>query len=311
MTVLRWAAILGLLFCGVMLPRPAAADTKLVIGQTAAHDYQPAIIAKEKGFFAKRGFDVEIMIPPQPSAVFGGITSGSIQIGTSPGPQIALANDAGADVVVVSGGAFETRAHPSIIVVASPAANIRQASDFRGKKVMTPGLNSVYHVMFQQWLILQGVDPKAVVFPEGGFPQMADMLKAALIDAALPTEPFTSRILDSGSGVHVADYFSSVKDDAFVTFYIATKAWAAENPAALHAFREALAEGIAFIRANDMEAKAIEAQFLKLPPPLLAKLGPPNAKIEVTADDLQFWLDSSKSLGLVATTLDAKSMMAP
>lgn len=268
--------------------REAAAETKLVIGQTAAHDHLPAIIAKEKGFFSKRAFDVEIMIPPQPTAVFGGITSGSIQIGTSTGPQIAQANDAGADVVVVSGGAFETKRHPSVMVVANPAANIRQAADFRGKKVMTPGFNSVFHTMFQQWLILQGVDPKEVIFPEGGFPQMADMLKANLIDAALPTEPFTSRILDSGSGVRVADYFSSVKDDTFVTFYIAMKAWAAENSAAIRAFREALAEGFAFIRANDAEAKAIEAQFLKLPPPVLAKLGLPNAKIEVTSDDLQF-----------------------
>jgi NitT/TauT family transport system substrate-binding protein len=268
-------ALLCLAACCAVAASGRAAE-KIVIGQTAAHDYLPAIVAKEKGFFAEHGLDAEIMIPPAPPTIFAGIVGGSIQIGTSTGPQLALANEAGADVVVVAGGAFETKLRPSIMVVASPTANIRQPSDFRGRKVIAPGINSAYHLMFQRWLTLQGVDPKSVTFLEGGFPKMADMLRGNQIDAALPTEPFTSRIIDGGSGVRVADYFVDVKSDAFVTFYAASRAWAAQHAAAIAGFRAALADGFAFIRSNEAEAKAIEAKFLKLPPGVLDKLGPPT-----------------------------------
>src|SRR5471032_200573 len=101
------AALLCLAAC-FALAAPGRAAEKIVIGQTAAHDYLPAIVAKEKGFFAEHGLDAEIMIPPAPPTIFAGIVGGSIQIGTSTGPQLALANEAGADVVVVAGGASET-----------------------------------------------------------------------------------------------------------------------------------------------------------------------------------------------------------
>ena len=67
------------------------------------------------------------------------------------------------------------------------------------------------------------------------------------------------RIIASGSGVSVAEYFVSVKDDAFVTFYVGTKEWAAQHSAAVKGLRAALAEGFAFIRDHH-DAQAIEAK---------------------------------------------------
>jgi NitT/TauT family transport system substrate-binding protein len=60
---------------------PARADTPLVIGYTNVSDCVAAFVAKEEGFFAKRGLDVELR-PMQNSAIEAtSIVAGALQVG--------------------------------------------------------------------------------------------------------------------------------------------------------------------------------------------------------------------------------------
>jgi len=68
--------------------------------------------------------------------------------------------------------------------------------------------------------------------------------------------------------------------------------------------------GAPAILVIDVTVVPVDENTEMLPPPVLAKLGLPNAKMEVVPDDVQFWLDMAKSLKLVSATLDAKIMMA-
>ena len=51
----------------VCLAGPAAAQTKISLGYTQANAFMAAFVAKDQGFFAKRGLDVTMQIVPQGS----------------------------------------------------------------------------------------------------------------------------------------------------------------------------------------------------------------------------------------------------
>jgi NitT/TauT family transport system substrate-binding protein len=292
----------------VALAMPAWSQTKIEVQHSASTDYTPAAVARSRGFFAKRGLDVNIIVSPNPGALFAAVASGNPQVATGTGTQLAAANAQGLDLVVIAGGAWQTRANSNIIVVVGPAAGINAVADFKGKKVITPGINGALHVMFQKWLAEKGVDPKSVTFIESGFGQMGDMLKGRIADAALPVEPFRSRIVDSGVARNFAGYFD-VQDQTLVSFYFTTRKWATANARAVTAFREALGEGIAFMKSNRADSNQIASEHLKIPRPAIDAQPMSDLRIEVPAPALQFWMDTSRQFGLIDKPLDAAKMI--
>lgn len=88
-------------------------------------------------------------------------------------------------------------------------------------------------------------------------------------------------------------------------FWIATRAWADANPAAVKAFREAGTEAIAYIKANPDDAKAIEAKYLGVKFP-----GFSSFDIEIKPEDLQAYADIGKDLGLLRKNVDAARLIA-
>ena len=91
---------------------------------------------------------------------------------------------------------------------------------------------------------------------------MADLLKAGTLDAATAVEPMRTRIGGGGIGYLAAEYVSDVSPDVLVTAWITTGDWARKNPGRRRSFREAIGEGLAFIRTNPDEAKEIEKKYL-------------------------------------------------
>ena len=118
-------------------------------------------------------------------------------------------------------------------------------------------------------------------------------------------EPFRGKILAEGNGVKVADYFSDVKDGMIFGFWIATRAWAEANPAAVKAFREASNEAIAYIKANPDDAKTIEAKYLGVKFP-----GFSSFDVEIKPADLQAYAAIGKELGLLRKDVDAAHLIA-
>src|ERR1044071_10264615 len=82
----------------------AFAQTKLVVGYTPANAFMPAFVAKDKGFFAKRGLDVTLQTVPQGSTIAGAMAGGSVQAGTLTPPAFLLAGEGGIDAQMVAGG---------------------------------------------------------------------------------------------------------------------------------------------------------------------------------------------------------------
>jgi NitT/TauT family transport system substrate-binding protein len=57
----------------------AQQQTKVLIGYTAVAEYASAMIAKEEGFFSKRGLDVELVAVQLNSTIPAALVSNSLQ----------------------------------------------------------------------------------------------------------------------------------------------------------------------------------------------------------------------------------------
>lgn len=291
------------------LPLIAAAQTKIVLGYTQANAFMPAFVAKDQGFFAKRGLDVTLQLVPQGSTIAGAMAGGSLQAGTLTPPAFLLAVEGGIDAQIVAAATYQAKANPTLGVMAREGSNIRAAADMRGKRVGVPAFNGGNHVVFMKWLKNGGIDPKQVTFVETAFPQMSDMLKGSQVDVVVPVEPFMSRIEQNKTGYLVA--VPTIADTFLESFYIMGRDFVQKEPKAAREFREALREAVAWIGRNEAEARKTQITYLKLPEQAAQTIKLPTFGVDAKVQDVQFWVDLLKDFGITKGTATAQQVVAP
>lgn len=275
------------------LPLRAQGTTKIAFGYTAVTDFATVFIAREEGFFSKRGLDVEPKLIPLNPSIPPAIQSDSIQMG-GPTPSVFLqAADGGLDHVVLTGGGATSKKMTGIGLVARAGAGIKTAQDCIGKKIGVPGLGAFLHVGFRAWLKAQGVDYTKVTFIEAAFPQHGDLLRGGSLDAVVTADPFMSRIVSSGNG-YVASYYSTFLPDGLPTLvFTARRDWVQKNMAAAKGFQAAIADASKFLNdpKNDKKVREHIGKYIKLPAEVLAtvQISPPLPV--VTEPVLGWWAD--------------------
>jgi NitT/TauT family transport system substrate-binding protein len=289
-----------------LTPSMAQAQTKLAVGWGIASDFLAAVTAKDEGIYAKHGLDVTMTIFANGGVMPQALVSGTIQIGFNTGPVLMLAEDGGIDMVVFSGISRIQKTNPHSALVTRQGITVTKPADLIGKRVADPGINSSLDLVMKKWLLDGGVKPSQVTVVELPFPLMGDNLKSGQIDAAFPVEPMLGKILDSGAGTKSVDIQSAVNPDFAATFWSATREWATAHPQAIAAFRESMADALAFIRDHPGDAKALAIKYFHYADP-----SPPAASLAIKLSDLQFWVDICKELDLIHKPIDVASLVFP
>ncbi len=297
------------LVAGMLLASSVVAQTKITLGYTGANAFVAAFVAKDQGFFAKRGLDVTMQLVPVGSTIAGAMAGGSLQVGTLTPPVFLLANEGGVEIQIVSGATIQSKANITAGVVAKEGATIKGPADFKGKRVGVPGLNGVQHVTFMKWLKDRGVEPKQVTFIEAFFPQMSDMLKGGQIDAALPVEPFLGRITQAKTGYLVAAYTAEIADAYLESFYVMTKQFIQQNPKAARDFKDAIGEAAAWIAKNEEAARRTQITYLKLPEAIAMSIRMPTLTVDVKPAEMQFWVDLCRDFGITKGTATVQQVL--
>ncbi len=117
--------LLGLVIAAFVFALPevaVGADTPLVIGYTNVSDCVAVFTAKEEGFFAKRGLDVELRPMQNSSIEATSIVAGALQAGCNAPPVLLAAVDRGVGLVAIAGAS-----------VSSPGDKDIAASDWTSK----------------------------------------------------------------------------------------------------------------------------------------------------------------------------------
>ncbi len=281
-----------------------AQKTPLSVGYIGTAELMPLIAAKEKGFFDKHGLDVTVTRIQLASNVPSAMVAGNLQIGMGTGPMLLQAADAGLGLVAIAGIGHMTRQDPPASLVARSGLKVASAADLKGRKIGVPGFNSMFHVIFQKWLLDHGVQPKEVTMIEAVFPQMGDQLKGGTLDAVLVIEPFRSRIVGSGVGTKVSDFIADVNPDIISAYWMAKADWAAQNATAVRAFREAYAEGIDWGLKTRNETQAMEVRILGAPAPSV-----PTYKGTVTAADFEPYAKMGQELHMFRQPIDVNKLV--
>jgi len=285
----------------------AAAQTKIVLGYTPANAFLPAFVAKDKGFFAKRGLDVTLQTVPQGSTIAGAMAGGTVQAGTLTPPAFLLAVEGGIDAQIVSAATHQAKSNPTIAMMAREGSNIKAAGDMKGKRIGVPGLNGGNHIVAMKWLQNNGVDPKSATYVETGFPAMGDLLKGGQVDVVVPVEPFITRITQAKVGYIVA--VPTITEWFLESFYIMQRDFIQKNPKAAREFREAIREAVGYIKANEADARKSQMSYLKLPEPAAMSIKLPTFAVDVKPEDMQFWVDLLKDFGITKGTASAQQVI--
>jgi putative hydroxymethylpyrimidine transport system substrate-binding protein len=142
-------------------------------------DHAGLYAAQAGGEFRRSGLDVRLQAPPDPSAPLKLLQAGRADVAISYTPEVLLARDKGADLVVV--GALAQR--PLTSLIALGRSGVRRVQDLEGKRVGTAGIP--YQSAYLRTILRRaGVDPATVRETSVGFNLTPAMLSGR-VDATL------------------------------------------------------------------------------------------------------------------------------
>ncbi len=117
----------------ILLPVSAQSAEKLtvILEWFVNPDHAPLIVAKEKGFFAEAGLDVDFIAPADPNDPPKMVASGRADIGISYQPQLHVHVDEGLPVVRIG----TLVATPLVTMMVLPDGPVKTPADLKGRKI--------------------------------------------------------------------------------------------------------------------------------------------------------------------------------
>jgi NitT/TauT family transport system substrate-binding protein len=154
------------------------------------------------------------------------------------------------------------------VLIDSP---IKTAADLTGKTVAIVALKTMQHAAALAWIDKHGGDSKNVKFIEVPFPEMGAAMDAHRVDAALPTEPFTTslrpRIRSLGG------QWEAMKMPFPIFAFFATETWLAAHGDTAVAFAGVIRQTAAWANTHRKDSALILAKFANLDPQLATSMG--------------------------------------
>lgn len=287
----------------------AQTPVKLKVGFSPINEYTGLFVAKDQGFFERRGLDVEPTLIQNNATIPPALVGNSIQLGTPSVSTILQALEGGLPLQLICGAGVFSAAKPSISLVAKVGSGFTKAEDFRGKRIGVSALNALFHIVVKEWLSKGGVDPKTVSFVETPFTQMFDMLRGGQVDALVASEPVLSRILNGGVGERVGNILTAVMDNALSGNYTTTVDFARKNRAAMVSFKAAIEEAHVFAQSNPKAVGESIARYLQLDEKIVAAMPAPILRSRIDREQVEFWIKVAKSQGLIRREVSINSLM--
>jgi ABC-type nitrate/sulfonate/bicarbonate transport system substrate-binding protein len=166
-------------------------------------------VAEDLGFFADQGIALDQIFFPSASEVIPALTRGDVDaaiVGVNPATLNALAGNFGIHVVADAGSQAAGFPANVLVVAKEMAGSVRSAADLRGKKVglTPPGAGTASGFMLSKYLAQANLTLNDVDLVALNFPDQVAALSNHSVDAAMMTEPFATRTIQTGSGALLA-----------------------------------------------------------------------------------------------------------
>lgn len=241
---------------------PAPGATKVDVGVIAILDVAPIYLGKAKGFFRKRGIDLNLTAEQGGGPIVKGVLAGKYQFGFSNVTSLMAAQADGAPLKAVASGVASTgRAGRDFsAVVVRDGSPIRTAKDLTGKRIAVNILKNIGDTTVRQSVREAGGDASRLTFEPVPFPQMAAALRAGTVDAAWVVEPQLSEILTAGGNV-VASNFVDTAPGLTVALYFTSRATIDKDPQLVTNFTAAIRESLDYAAGHPQEVRDIVGTY--------------------------------------------------
>jgi ABC-type nitrate/sulfonate/bicarbonate transport system substrate-binding protein len=261
------AAIMTAVALGIAADIARAEDTKLAVIVFPGIPNLPIFAAQAKGFFAKRGLDVDLRFTPNSEELRNGLAEGRYQIAHSAiDNAFAMKDKANVDIAVVSGG---DNSFNHLIV----RPEVTSLADVKGKTVVVDAIDTAYAFQLYDILRQNGLSKGDYqINPVGGTPMRLEaMLKDKGMVAGMMNPPFSVNAQKAGlksMGTAAAALGAYQGTSMFVL-----RRWAQANADPLVKYLQAYIEGVRWTldKNNKPEAVALLVERLKLPPDVAAQ----------------------------------------
>jgi NitT/TauT family transport system substrate-binding protein len=279
-------AILAILF----LPRftsggdaapPVVEQQNLNVAVVPAVDSAGFFVALHQGLFAQRGLHVTFVPAVSSETVINAqaldepldrvdISCGNYvsyiqaQENYDQGKRSSSTNDAmvAANLdIFAEGSVMETGAQGLYVM---PGSRIRRLADLEGKIIGVNAPGNILYLLAASVLADNGLSVSGVHFAYYPLPEMAAMLKAGKISAAVLPEPFASQAELSMGVTRLADLDQGATDAFPVQGCAVTRQWAGLHPNTLAEFRAAFEQGQQIANTS---RSAVEQAMEALPAP--------------------------------------------
>jgi NitT/TauT family transport system substrate-binding protein len=280
------AAVLAVLFIPRLTsggdPPPVIEEPDLNVAVVPAADSAGFFVALHEGLFAAHGLRVTFIPAVSSETVINGqaldkphdridISCGNyvsyIQAqenydqGKRPSP--ANGSVVAADLNIFAEGSVMQPGAQGLYVM--PGSRIRTLADLEGKTIGVNAPGNILYLLAASALADHGLSVSGARFAYYPLPEMAAMLKAGKIAAAVLPEPFASQAQLSLGVTLIADLDQGATAAFPVQGCAVTRQWAALHPATLAAFRAAFEQGQGIADTN---RSAVEQAMEALPAPL-------------------------------------------
>ena len=207
----RLACVVLLVVALVLAPAPSAPAAEKVtvgIGGVALMVYLPTVLAKDKGFFAEEGLDVEILdIKGGGSQAASALIGGSVDFSANAIDHAIKAKTQGKDLMAV-------HSHVRLPVMGLVVANkykgvIKSVADLKGRPVGVTSPGSQTHMVLGYLLVKAGVKPTDVQIMGAGGNTMPLAIEKDSVHAGMMVDPFFTAFLKQGKGFALVDMFTS------------------------------------------------------------------------------------------------------
>jgi ABC-type nitrate/sulfonate/bicarbonate transport system substrate-binding protein len=258
-TMRKLLSIAALAMLGSLGIAPATrADPTLTVGKADANASPliPANVGEKLGIFKKHGLDVKVVDFSGGSKTIQAMTAGSVDIGLSAGPELALVAK-GAPVL----GVCDAVPPIPFIGIAVPwDSSIRDVAGLKGKKIGISSAGSLTDWLARELARHEGWPPDSVttVAIGNGITSVIAGFRAHTVDAAVAVTSNIFSMEENKEGRLLIPVSSYVGNLAAGTIY-ATNSLIASDPDAIRKFLAAWLETVAFIRTHKTEAVKLES----------------------------------------------------
>ena len=242
--------------------------------------YAPIYVAREKGYYAEEGLDIEFDYSSETDGL-ALVGAGELPFAIVSGEQVVLARAQGIPAVYV----MEWFQRFPVTIVSKAAAGIEKPEDLAGREVGLPGFFGASYVGYAGLLAASGLTQDDVISSEIGFTQveslLSDQVEAVVVYAN--NEPLQLAALGEDINViYVADSADMVSNGL-----ITNEDLLAQDPEMVQGFVRATMRGLSDTLADPAGAYEISKKYVE---------GLDDSRMNVLEASIELW--QADTLGL-------------